>query len=81
MVANVNKRLNVQDLSLKLTQSALDYIIDNGVDTRYGARPLKRFIASEIEDRIAEKILLGELDKKGTIIIDSDGNRLMMENG
>ena len=80
MVANVNKRLNMQNLGLKITQNALDYIIDNGVDTRYGARPLKKFIASEIEDKIAEKILLGELDKKGTIIIDSDGNSLIMNN-
>ncbi|MBO7526950.1 MAG: ATP-dependent Clp protease ATP-binding subunit [Clostridia bacterium] len=80
MVAGVNKRLSMQDLGLKLTQNALDYIIDNGVDTRYGARPLKRFIASEIEDKIAEKLLLGELDKSGTIIIDSDGNGLIMTN-
>ena len=80
MVAGVNKRLSMHDLSLKLTQNALDFIIDNGVDTRYGARPLKRFIASEIEDRIAEKILLGELDKNGNIVIDSDGSRLIMNN-
>ena len=80
MVANVNKKLNRQELNLKLTESALDYIIDNGVDTRYGARPLKRFIANEIEDRIAEKILLGELDKSGTIVIDVDGNGLTFEN-
>lgn len=80
MVANINKRLNRQDLELKLTQTALDYIIDNGVDTRFGARPLKRFISSEIEDKIAEKILLGELEKSGTIIIDADGNGLSFEN-
>lgn len=80
MVANVNKRLNRQAISLKLTEQALDYIIDNGVDTRYGARPLKRFIASEIEDKIAEKILLGELEKSGSIIIDVDGNGLTFEN-
>ena len=80
MVANVNKRLNRQDLELKLTQKALDYIIDNGVDTRYGARPLKRYIASEIEDKIAEKILLGELEKSGSIIIDVNANGLTFDN-
>ena len=80
MVANINKRLNRQELTLKLTENALDYIIDNGVDTRYGARPLKRYITQEVEDKIAEKILLGELDKKGTIIIDVDGNGLTFEN-
>ena len=80
MVANINKRLNRQDLTLKLTENALDYIIDNGVDTRYGARPLKRYITQEVEDKIAEKILLGELDKKGTVIIDVNGNGLTFEN-
>ena len=80
MVANINKRLNRQELELKLTEKALDYIIDNGVDTRYGARPLKRFISSEIEDKIAENILLGKLEKSGTIIIDVDGNGLTFEN-
>ena len=80
MVANINKRLNRQELTLKLTENALDYIIDNGVDTRYGARPLKRYISQEIEDKIAEKILLGELEKKGTVIIDVNGNGLTFEN-
>ncbi|MBE7082911.1 MAG: ATP-dependent Clp protease ATP-binding subunit [Clostridiales bacterium] len=72
MVSNINKRLHRLDLNLKLTQNALDYIIDNGVDTRYGARPLKRFISSEVEDKIAQKLLLGELEKTGTIVIDVD---------
>ncbi len=80
MVANINKRLNRQDLTLKMTENALDYIIDNGVDTRYGARPLKRYISQEVEDKIAEKILLGELEKKGTIVIDVNGNGLTFEN-
>ena len=80
MVKNINKRLNRQDLSLKLTQNALDYLIDNGVDTRYGARPLKRFITREIEDKIAEKILLGELEKSGKIIIDQNVNALTFNN-
>lgn len=80
MVANVNKRLNRQDLQLKITERALDYIIDNGVDTRYGARPLKRYITQEIEDKIAEKILLGELEKAGTIVIDVASNGLVFEN-
>ena len=80
MVANINKRLNKRDLNLKLSSRALDYIIDNGVDTRYGARPLKRFISQEIEDKIAEKILLGELEKIGTIVIDVNGNGLTFDN-
>ena len=42
----------------------------------YGARPLKRFLQQEVEDRIAEKILLGELSDKGVIEIDYNGKEL-----
>ena len=46
----------------------------------FGARPLKRFIQQEIEDAIAEKILLGELSKKGAIIIDCLNDKLTFES-
>ena len=46
----------------------------------YGARPLKRFIQQEIEDQIAEKILLGQLEREGTIIIDVENGKLTFRN-
>ena len=76
MVANINKRLSKQGLEIKITSRALDLIVEKGANVVYGARPLKRYIQQEVEDRIAEKILLGELDKQGTIVIDIKGNQL-----
>ena len=76
MIANINKRLTNQGLELKMTSRALDYIIRKGSNLAYGARPLKRYIQQEVEDRIAEKMLLGEIDRHGTVIIDFNGNNL-----
>ncbi|MDD4111022.1 MAG: ATP-dependent Clp protease ATP-binding subunit [Clostridia bacterium] len=80
MMSNINKRLQKQGIELKLTERGLSYIVSQGTDSEYGARPLKRFIQQQIEDRIAEKILLGELEKSGTIVIDFDKNNLIFQN-
>ena len=77
---NINKRLQKQGLELKLTERALSYIVSQGADAEYGARPLRRFIQQHVEDAIAEKILLGELEKSGTIIIDFEGGKLTFTN-
>ena len=50
-----------KNLSLKITEDALEYIVEKGSNIEYGARPLKRYIQQEVEDQIAEKILLGQL--------------------
>ncbi len=80
LISNINKRLKEKDLSLKMTEDALNFIIENGSNSVYGARPLKRFLQQEVEDRIAEKILLGELEETGTIIIDFNENELTFSN-
>ena len=63
-----------------MTEDALNFIIEKGSNSVYGARPLKRFLQQEVEDRIAEKILLGELDEQGVIIIDFVENELNFSN-
>ncbi len=76
MISNINKRLQEKDLSLRITEDALDFVVSKGSSVEYGARPLKRFLQQEVEDRIAEKILLGELSDKGVIEIDYNGKEL-----
>ena len=80
LISNINKRLKDKDLSLKLTEEALEFIVDKGKVAGFGARPLKRYLEQEVEDKIAEKILLGELAKKGNVIIDSDGQELIFSS-
>ncbi len=76
MISNINKRLQEKDLSLRITEDALHFVVSKGSSVEYGARPLKRFLQQEVEDRIAEKILLGELSDKGVIEIDYNGKEL-----
>ena len=80
LISNINKRLKEKNLSLKITEDALDYVVMKGSNTEYGARPLKRFIQQEIEDNIAEMILMGKLKNEGIIIIDVKGESLSFEN-
>lgn len=75
-ISNLNKRLLSRGANLKVTESALKYLIDKGYDTEYGARPLRRLIEQEIEDKIAEQILEGTIPEKSTIIISAKDGKL-----
>lgn len=80
LIKNINKRLKEKSLSLKMTEDAFQFIVQKGSNIEYGARPLKRYIQQEIEDQIAEKILLGQLSKEGEIVIDVENNKLSFTN-
>ena len=80
LMKNINVRLQKQGIELKLTERALSYIVSQGADAEYGARPLRRFIQQHVEDVIAEKILLGQLEKSGVIIIDFEEGKLTFKN-
>lgn len=80
LISNINKRLKEKNLSLKMTEDALEFIVKKGSNSEYGARPLKRYIQQEVEDQIAEKILLGELKNEGEIVIDVEDGKLTFTN-
>lgn len=80
LLANINKRLATKNLSLKVSPEAINYIVAKGSNLIYGARPLKRFIEQEIEDRIAEKILLGDLPQQGQIEVELQGDKLVFKS-
>jgi ATP-dependent Clp protease ATP-binding subunit ClpC len=76
LVREVQKRVGEE--VLKLTQPAIDFLVEHGYDQNYGARPLKRAIQKYIEDPLSEKILTGEFSRTDEIEIDvaPDGERL-----
>ena len=78
LLRDVQKRLSEEELVMKLTDSALDFLVKNGYDEAYGARPLKRAIQRYIEDPLSEKILLAEFSRGDEIDVDvsTDGTRL-----
>jgi len=56
------KLLKDQNISLNVTNKAIDYLIENGYSEEYGARPLKRLIQKEIENKISEMIIADEVE-------------------
>lgn len=75
-ISKLNKKLQEQGVNLKVTESALKYTIEKGYDSEYGARPLRRLIEQEIEDRIAEEMLEGNIKSGDTIIISAKNGQL-----
>ena len=85
MVAELDRRLSDQELSLTLTEAAKAQVVENGYDPVYGARPLKRYLQNYVETLAAKKILSGDVHAGDTLELDvrdgqfiinvKDGNR------
>lgn len=69
-ITNLNKRLVGQQLQIKLTDQAKQHIINEGYDSVYGARPLKRYIQKNVETLAARLILKGQVHEGDSILID-----------
>ena len=76
LVEDLNRRLRDQELSLRLTDAAKDYIIEGGYDPIYGARPLKRYLQKYVETLTAKLILSGNVGTEDTIVIDVENGEL-----
>ena len=70
LLGSLRKRLAVMGVKLYVTDLAMDLIIEKGYDEQYGARPLKRVIQRNIEDRLSEEILKGNLVENSSITVD-----------
>ena len=70
MVKELSDRLADQELSLELTDAARTQVIENGYDTVYGARPLKRYLQNYVETLAAKKILSGDVHQGDTLVLD-----------
>ena len=70
MLADLRKRLADKQLKVALTPAARTYVIDNGYDPLYGARPLHRFLQHTVETLISRKIIAGEVEQGDTLAVD-----------
>ena len=77
----LEKRLEDRDLSLHISEAALDFLADVGFDPIYGARPLKRTIQRELETNVARGILNGEYDEGDTVMVDVVNERISISRG
>jgi ATP-dependent Clp protease ATP-binding subunit ClpC len=70
MLRRVRDQLKAQGMNLEVTQAAKDHLIEQGWDPSFGARPLRRVIQNQIEDVLAEHLLLNRYETGATIVVD-----------
>ena len=78
LLERLSSRLKEKQIVLEVTPSAKDYIIKNGYDEAYGARPLKRFIQDTVETAVARKILGSDISAGAKITVDAVGDEIMV---
>ena len=75
MLQELQAKVLEKDLVLQVTDACREWIVDNGFDPKFGARPLRRLIQDKLEDQLSEDLLRGEF-KPGDVVevdIDKDG--------
>ena len=78
LIAGLKKRLEARQLSCTITDAAKAYIVKVGSDPQYGARPLKRFLQSQVESLLARYILKNDPEPESTLTVDFDGEKLFV---
>lgn len=78
MLNDLRDRLKSKQLDILVTDEAKEYIVKNGYDPIYGARPLKRFIQRKLETMIARTIIADDIEPYSVLKVDSDGNDLTL---
>lgn len=78
IISDIEKRLSDINVKIKLTDSAKKYLIDNGYDEFYGARPLKRLVNKELETKIAKLMINNEIMENMVINVDTVNDELVV---
>ena len=79
LIKDLEKRLEDKHIKLQLTIEAKEYLIENGYDEVYGARPLKRFVQKKLETLIAKELLMQRILPNSEITIDCKENELYLK--
>ncbi|AOM84592.1 ATP-dependent protease ATP-binding subunit ClpC [Salisediminibacterium beveridgei] len=72
MAGQLQKRLKEQEIEFELSETAMEKIADEGFDPEYGARPLRRALQKQVEDRLSEELLKGTISKGQSVLLDVD---------
>jgi len=76
MLMRLNENLKNKNIELKFTALALKYLVQNGTNEDYGARPLRRLITTAIEDELADMFLKGEIVEGNQVMVDCKNGKL-----
>lgn len=79
MIKRLNGRLEEQGLFVELTDEARDYLAERGYEPSHGARPLRRLIQREIENRLSEMILRDEIGEGDVVLVSVEEGRLALK--
>ena len=78
LLGSLNRRLADKQLKVELTPAAKTYVIDNGYDPLYGARPLRRFLQHTVETLVSRKLIADEVLPDTTLVVDCQGDQLVV---
>ena len=78
LLGSLNRRLADKQLKVELTPAAKTYVIDNGYDPLYGARPLRRFLQHTVETLVSRKMIADEVLPDTTLVVDCQGDQLVV---
>lgn len=73
-------RLAKREVSIDVTDAATDWLAEHGYEPEYGARPLRRLVQREVDDRIAELFVDGRLADGGVVTVDAAGDELLVRS-
>ena len=76
MLITLNKNLKSKNIKLKSNNATLEYLVKNGTNEDFGARPLRRQITSVIEDELADMYLRGEIKDGNSVMVDCKDGKL-----
>jgi ATP-dependent Clp protease ATP-binding subunit ClpA len=78
-IGDLMKRLEERKIHVRLTDAARDYLVREGYDPSYGARPLKRTIQRRVLDPLALRVLEGGFHEGDTVMVDATGDTLTFQ--
>ncbi|MCB9008417.1 MAG: ATP-dependent Clp protease ATP-binding subunit [Ardenticatenaceae bacterium] len=80
ILAEVNERLREHDLTITTTDAARDWLGEHGYDAEFGARPLRRLIQTEVEDRLSDAVLAGRFTADDVVAIDVEEDEIILKH-
>ena len=79
MLTSIRKRLESREIYLKFEEDSKQFLLSKGIDLDYGARPLRRLIIKEVEDRLSEEILQGNIKIGDKVKVSELENKLVFK--
>ena len=80
LLEEVNERLEEYELKIVATSDAKDWLAKEGYDEEYGARPLRRTIQAEVEDKLSDAMLAGTFEAGDEILVDIEDEKITLQH-